>query len=62
MVYPMQSGLKLDFSLYRKLKSSRAEQTAVVGPGRYLYLVKLNSKKDVDNELIGWLKEAYKQS
>jgi hypothetical protein len=44
------------------LSSSRVTKSEQVSSHRFHHEVKLTSPADVDSELIGWLKEAYKLS
>jgi len=43
----------------RKLTSPRIHKTEQVSTKRFHHEVKLLSPNDIDNELIGWLKDAY---
>jgi hypothetical protein len=58
MVYVLKNSLKLEFLLNRKLVSKRILRTQDFH-GHFLHYLRLSEPMDVDEELIGWLKEAY---
>ena len=57
---PKKDKLEIRFSLNRVLDSSRLKQGVSVSSKYYKNCIDLNNTTDVDKELIGWLKEAYK--
>jgi Domain of unknown function (DUF5655) len=57
-----KDSLILTLKSDRKLTSPRIHKSEQVSAGRFHHEVKLRSQADVDNELIGWLREAYKLS
>jgi hypothetical protein len=58
MVYVLKNSLKLEFLLNRKLVSKRILRTQDFH-GHFIHYLRLSEPMDVDEELIGWLKEAY---
>jgi len=58
-VWCLKNGLRMDFRLSRSKKSKRFWKTLRMSPNRYLYYVEVGDKKEIDAELLGWLKEAY---
>ncbi len=58
-VLPKINGLEIRFGLDRKLENSRLKQSIPVSLKSYKNCVDVNSKKEIDEELIRWLKEAY---
>ena len=59
MVYVLKASLKMDFALYGIPRSGRILRTEKLGGNRYLHYVRLTRLEDVDDELLGWLEEAY---
>jgi hypothetical protein len=63
MIFVLKSGVKLEFVLDREIDDRRFTK---VWPepmsGKYAYRVKLTEERDVDKQLLGWLKESYKLS
>jgi hypothetical protein len=59
MVYVLRDSLKVDFSSNRKLDSKRILRSQKMSENSYINYLKLTSPEDTDEELLGWLKEAY---
>jgi hypothetical protein len=57
-----RDGLRVGFVLSRPLGSDRIVQTLQLGPATYAHSVKISSEQDLDEELLGWLKEAQRRS
>ena len=57
-VYAMKDKIKINFSLDRKLVSPRL-RSQQFSANRYMYELDVKDKKELDEELIGWLKMAY---
>lgn len=51
--------LNLEIHLNHKLKSKRFGKAEQVSANRYNHTVTIQSPNEVDDELLGWLKEAY---
>jgi hypothetical protein len=57
-----KDSLILTLKSDRKLTSPRIHKSEQVSAGRFHHEVKLRSPADIDSEVIGWLREAYKLS
>jgi hypothetical protein len=57
-----KDSLILTLKSDRKLTGPRIHKSEQVSAGRFHHEVKLRSPADVDNELVGWLREAYELS
>ncbi|MDD5317892.1 MAG: DUF5655 domain-containing protein [Candidatus ainarchaeum sp.] len=57
-VYALRSGIRIHFSLQRKMESPRVREYAKVASKRFMHSVDVKGKKEIDAELLGWLKEA----
>jgi len=51
--------LNLEIHLNHKLKSKRLSKIDQASANRYQHLITLISPSDIDDELLGWMKEAY---
>lgn len=58
-VYTRKDYINLEVHLNHKLTSERVSKVEQASPNRFHHTIKLTSKKDVDKELLAWLKEAY---
>jgi hypothetical protein len=58
-VYTRQNYINLEVHLNYKLKSKRVIKVEQASANRYHHTIKLTTEKDVDKELLHWLKEAY---
>src|ERR1700760_1993963 len=58
-VYTRKNYINLEVHLKSKLKSDRVNKVEQASANRFHHTIKLSSQKDVDKELLGWLKEAY---
>lgn len=56
---PKKDLLEVRFSLHRKLDTPRLRVSVPVSARAIKNCVDLHTKEDIDNELIGWLKESY---
>jgi uncharacterized C2H2 Zn-finger protein len=61
-VHPMKDGLRIGFILRRKVEDARIIRHEWVGGDRWGHSVRLINPKDIDDQLLGWLKEAYEQA
>lgn len=59
-VYTRKNYINLEFHLSRKLEGERVSKVEQASANRFHHTVKLSDPKEVDKELISWLKEAYK--
>ena len=58
-VYTRSNYINLEIHLDHKIASARVAKVDKASANRFHHTVKLISEKDVDKELLGWLKEAY---
>ena len=58
-VYTRKDYINLEVHLNYKLKSKRVAKIEQASANRFHHTIKLSSGKDIDKELLGWLKEAY---
>ena len=59
---PMKSALRVEFLLSRPVESPRFSQVLPMSANRIAYFVDVRSTGEVDDELLGWLTEAYEAS
>lgn len=59
-IHPRKSFLYLNVRMDRALQSERVAKSEQVSKNRYHNEIKLITPDEVDDELIGWLKEAYR--
>lgn len=58
-VYTRKDYINLEVNLNHKLKSDRVAKVEQASPNRFHHTIKLTKPKDIDKELLTWLKEAY---
>jgi hypothetical protein len=58
-VYTRKNYINLHFRLTRKIDHARFTKVEQLSANRFKYTVKLVTMDDVDEQLLGWLKEAY---
>ncbi|OGM08316.1 hypothetical protein A2Z67_01445 [Candidatus Woesebacteria bacterium RBG_13_36_22] len=58
-VFPMKDKIRIDFRTDFPIKSKRVWKMFQMSPNRYLYYFEIKNKKDIDTELLGWIKKAY---
>ena len=58
-VYTRSNYINLEIHLNHKLESPRVTKVDQASANRFHHTIRLNSEKDVDRELLEWLKEAY---
>lgn len=61
-VHPGKDGLRVGFLLRRKVEDSRIIRHEWAGGDRWGHQVRLTGPNDIDDQLLGWLKEAYEQA
>lgn len=57
--YVLKDRLKMHFTPGHIIRSPRLSKYTKMAAARYLFEVEIKDRKDIDKELIGWLKEAY---
>ena len=58
-VYTRKGYINLEVHLNHKLTNKRVSKVEQASAHRFHHTIKLNFVKDIDKELLGWLKEAY---
>ena len=58
-VYTRKEYINLEVHLNYKLKSPRVTKVEQASANRYHHTIRLNNQKEVDKELLTWLREAY---
>ena len=58
-VYTRKDYINLEVHLNHKLTSKRVSKVEQASKNRFHHTIKLNSGKEIDKELLGWLKDAY---
>lgn len=58
-VYTRKDYLNLEIHLKDRLPSKRVAKTDQASPNRFHHTIKISGPKEVDKELLGWLKAAY---
>lgn len=56
---PANKWLDVDFWLTRRIESPRFRKVETLTPYTHIYTVRVSNQADVDDELAGWLREAY---
>ncbi len=56
---PMQRWVALSFSLGRQVDHPLITRKVTAYSGRYYHVVNLRSRDDLDDQIVGWLAEAY---
>lgn len=58
-VYTRKNYINLEVHLNYKLTSKRISKVEQASTNRYHHTIKLTSEKDIDKELLTWLKQSY---
>lgn len=58
-IYVRKNFINLEFHLSRKLVSNRVSKVEQGSVNRFHHTIKLSDAKEIDKELLSWLKEAY---
>ena len=58
-VHPRKEHLNLTIKAAQPVRSTRVYKSEQVSKSRWHLEVKLSSAKEIDSELLGWLREAY---
>jgi Domain of unknown function (DUF5655) len=54
-----KNKIQIDFTLSRKTKDRRITQYVQMSAHRYLYCVDIQKEEEINEELMGWIQEAY---
>lgn len=58
-VWALRDRIRVDFRADYKIKTHKQHKMIRLSPNRFLYYFDLKSKKDIDAELLGWMKLSY---
>lgn len=58
-VWPMKDKIRIDFRTDFKIKSKKTWKMIRMSANRYLYYLDIKDTKEIDKELIGWIRKAY---
>ncbi len=58
-VYALRKKIRIHFTLDHKVESSKIDKWSRASTNRYLYSIDIENEKQIDKELISWLKQAY---
>jgi hypothetical protein len=58
-VWPMKDRIRIDFRTDFKIKNKKVWKFIKMSANRYLYYLEIKDKKEIDKELISWIKKAY---
>ena len=59
-VYARKNYILLHIHLARRLDNERILKIEQISKNRFKHVIKLQDEKDIDTELLNWLKDAYK--
>jgi len=58
-VYALRDRIRIHFGLDYKLDDSRIDKFSQYSTNRYMYSIDIKNEKEIDAELVSWLKQAY---
>jgi len=58
-VWALKDGIRIDFRFDHDIKTKKPHKTNHMSANRYLFYFDLKNKKEIDVEIIGFIKEAY---
>ena len=58
--YALRDKIRIHFTLDHKLESPRISRFSQMSAKRYMYSIDIKDESELDKELFGWIKEAYK--
>lgn len=58
-VYALKDGIRIHFASETEIKSNRIQKFAKTSSTKFLNSLDIKSTKEMDKELMGWIKEAY---
>lgn len=58
-VWALKDKIRIDFRVDRKIESKKIWKMIQMSPGRFLYYFEIYNKKEIDKELLSYVKEAY---
>ncbi len=58
-VYALRDKIRIHFGSGQEIKSPRIDKSAKVSANKYMHSIDINSAKEIDSELLSWVKQAY---
>lgn len=59
-VFALKDRIRISFGLEHKIETKKKHSYYQISKNRHYYRVDILNEKELDKELIGWIKEAYK--
>lgn len=57
--WALKDRIRVDFRVDHKITTKKHFKVIQMSPNRFLYYVDLLTKKDIDAELLGWMRKSY---
>jgi hypothetical protein len=57
--WALRDRIRVDFRTDYKLTTKKPYKMIKISPNRFLYYIDLKTKKDIDAELLGWMRKLY---
>jgi len=58
--WALKDVIRIDFRVDREIKTKREHKVNHMSKGRYLYYFDITDEKEIDPELLGWMKTSYR--
>lgn len=58
-VWALRDRIRIDFRTDYKISTKKPHKMIRISPNRFLYYFDLKNTKDIDAELLGWMKQSY---
>jgi hypothetical protein len=58
-VYALRNKVRIHLGSNHEIKSPRIGKFAKTSSSKYMHELDISTEKEIDKELVGWLKEAY---
>lgn len=58
-VYALRDRIRIHFGSNREMKSPRIDKSAKTSASKYMHSIDVKNAKEIDTELISWLRQAY---
>lgn len=58
-VWALKNSIKIDFCSRKEIKSNRIIKEYKASNERYINYLEIKNRKEIDKELLGWIKDAY---
>ncbi|MFA6099057.1 MAG: DUF5655 domain-containing protein [Patescibacteria group bacterium] len=57
--WALKDRIRIDFRTDYKIKTKKTHKMIQMSANRYLYYIDLKEKKEIDKELLGWMRQSY---